>query len=782
MSNFLETMYECLHVDELYEVLENKEYINELAVKLLYKDTLSESDIHDLDLIIKICNIVYNCTDTDSIVDDGIYDMLIEKYKPYNPNYQVGSDVIKFDPTMVNQGINNDNLAPGIIFYDKDYISKYENALFFSDIMNPYYKIDERDIINQYPNVMYSGETTERRYDTSHVHPELVGTLDKCKFVTCHEADTRGVLNDSNVKILERDFFGDQIAKGIIDPRASYLMTCELKYDGVSVEADCTDIVVSARSRGDTGIGQAVDMTHILYGYRFPHRNPGCEQVGVKFEAIIQKSDLERFNRERGYNYKNGRSAIVGLLGSNDGGLFRDYITLVPLQVEKKVFESDIINSNRVAEIEYLNDNFAKNVCPLRYSAISGTYIELLYQIMIYTEEAEYARSFLPFMYDGVVVNYNDIRLRKVLGRENSVNKWAMAIKFNPMVKQTTFRGYTYTVGQDGSVTPMIHYDPVEFYGTIHPKSSGHSYARFMELGLRIGDIINVEYVNDVMPYVSKADNSYNANNPNPIVPFITHCPICGSPLQISPSGKSVRCVNMNCGGRAVARMVNTFTKLNMADFGEATIIKLGKTHIRDIFNIRFNEGFEFYGFGPGESARLVSEIDKFLSNKIKDYELFGAIGFTNLSRKTWQLIFSTIHYSYINRAHPSHVEHESFMSALRQIKGIGQVALNTIETEYEYYSYDIDYLISIMENNIISTFGTVYNKQIRCTGFRDKELFDHLRSLGYDADDSASVTKNTDILLIPYEGFTSSKTAKISNKCQIITKSDFISNMNKYL
>ena len=28
MSNFLETMYECLHVDELYEVLENKEYIN----------------------------------------------------------------------------------------------------------------------------------------------------------------------------------------------------------------------------------------------------------------------------------------------------------------------------------------------------------------------------------------------------------------------------------------------------------------------------------------------------------------------------------------------------------------------------------------------------------------------------------------------------------------------------------------------------------------------------------------------------------------------------------
>ena len=38
----------------------------------------------------------------------------------------------------------------------------------------------------------------------------------------------------------------------------------------------------------------------------------------------------------------------------------------------------------------------------------------------------------------------------------------------------------------------MIHYNPVEFYGTIHTKSSGHSYERFNNLGLRLGDIITV--------------------------------------------------------------------------------------------------------------------------------------------------------------------------------------------------------------------------------------------------------------------------------------------------
>ena len=81
-----------------------------------------------------------------------------------------------------------------------------------------------------------------------------------------------------------------------------------------------------------------------------------------------------------------------------------------------------------------------------------------------------------------------------------------MAVKFDPWEKQTIFRGYTYEVGQHGNITPMIHYDPVEFMGTIHTKSTGSSLNRFNNLGLKYGDIINVTYVNDVMPYVSTID------------------------------------------------------------------------------------------------------------------------------------------------------------------------------------------------------------------------------------------------------------------------------------
>ena len=95
-------------------------------------------------------------------------------------------------------------------------------------------------------------------------------------------------------------------------------------------------------------------------------------------------------------------------------------------------------------------------------------------------------------MFDGVVISYTDEKIRAKLGRENYVNKYSMAVKFDPETKLTTFLGYTFEVGQTGNICPMIHYAPIEFFGTFHNKTSGASLNRFNELALRPGDIIEV--------------------------------------------------------------------------------------------------------------------------------------------------------------------------------------------------------------------------------------------------------------------------------------------------
>lgn len=787
MNQGILKILENLRIGILDEAYANKQYLNDIAIGIYNKSELTQDDIEDLKNIILICNITYNDTDRELLpFEDGVYDLLLEKYKRYDPNFQVGAEIINFDASRNNTKKIENKLIQGLIEISKEDEDKIVNGYFTEELLQPI-NLDTRDFNKIYYNINNPIDPSyidKRKHDTEHNHPELVGTLDKCKFVLNKDAQDRGVFNDSNVKVVERDFFADHIMRGILSPTEVFDIVMELKYDGISIEADCTDEIVSARSRGDTGIGMASDYTPILKGYKFPHRHDDMREIGVKFEAIITKYDLPLFNAAKGYNYANCRSAIVGLFASSDAYKYRDFITLVPLAVDNSIFV-DKCESNRIKEIEYLNAHFVNNNVPLIYANVEGDYIQNLFWIRAFAEEAEFMRKYLPFMYDGIVISYLDKNKRNILGRENFINKYSIAVKFNPLKKQTIFREYTYTVGQDGTITPMIHYDPVEFYGTIHPKSSGHSLNRFMELQLRKGDIIDVEYTNDVMPYVSKPANDWNDENAKrtPLEEFPTICPICGTPLDISISGRSAKCPNPNCGGRSLARMVNMCAKLNMNGFGEATISTLGCDHLIDLFLMLHrvdDEEFmkdhqkilEDMGFGPVEIENMRNEVDNVMSRPLLDTELLGAIGFSNISTKTWRLIMAKMDYSTFKAGITLNNNSVPFADVLNSIKGIGTTKVETIIREYPYFSEDIDYM---MENANIIHYVPVTGKKIRASGFRDGQLFEYLRSLGFDADDNGSITKDTDILLVPSEGFTSSKTQKASQYgIQIILVNNF--------
>ena len=115
----------------------------------------------------------------------------------------------------------------------------------------------------------------------------------------------------------------------------------------------------------------------------------------------------------------------------------------------------------------------------------------------------------------------------------------------------------------------------------------------------------------------------------------------------------------------------------------------------------------------------------------------------------------------------------------LSSMKGIGNITAKNIIDDYQYYRVDIDYIKNF---NIINSKDIQTKKQIRFTGCRNKQLEELLNSRGYDANGNASVTKQTDILLVPYAGFKSSKTSKISDHTLIIPIGDFMNDMERYL
>ena len=758
MYQTLKSIFDSLMNGKLVDLNpRNIQLVSDEAVRIINKPELNDYDQMNASLIISISQIVYNNTDRSILfLDDGVYDILLEKYKRYNENFQVGAPVIKFNQD--GEAIKEELINP-VTFLENssDFI---DNSLYYNDLtrMPPVDPNLYRDIDRNSGRVI-----SKKNVNVPHMYPKLVGSLDKCKFTLDREAMERDVFNDENVKIFERDFLAKHLQMGLIDKETPFELIAELKYDGISVEADVTDRILSARSRGDANNDIAADLTPILGGYRFPFAPiiPPNEAFGIKFEAIMTYMNLSRMSELKGKSYKNSRNGIIGLCGSSDAYDYRDLITLVPLATSMEGID-------RVTEIEFLNKYYNSGEY-LRYAVLKGTYNEILYQVYKFVKEAEAMRPMLPFMYDGVVISYRDPKIIKALGRENSINKYSVAIKFSPLVREAIFTGYSYTVGQDGRITPMIHYTPVEFNGTVHTKSSGHSYGRFKELNLAIGDIVHVEYTNDVMPYVTKPNIQNNMFNQNYPEPFPSHCPCCGHPLAMNNSMKSVYCPNMNCPERVIARIANMMAKLNIKDFGEETFRTLGTKSLAELLNYTYDD---VYYIGETNAKKLLSRIEELKTTPIYDYKILGSIGFTGVSFETWKKILSKITLQEIATIPDNHLAHR-----MSNIKGIGPKIINIVLNERRLLYHDLQAVLTL---NVCTSRDCEHTLKIRFTGCRpDSETERYLEFKGYDARGDASVTKDTDILVVPYIGFSSSKVKKAGRNTRIMDMASFMANIN---
>lgn len=728
------------------------DYMNKMALEFLSKEEESKEDIENAYGILFISNILYNNTTRTMLpLEDGVYDILVTRYNTLtNGKSPVGAPPITFDPvkeTEVGSVVSEESSGPIEVVHRVD----TNNMLYFGNIVRNHYPLSE---FYDYSAPKSNG-IKQKKGSVGHEFPELSGTLDKCKYVlNCQAAMNEHGTNRNDVWTFEENFMHQ-----IYTIHPFNALVCELKYDGISVTAKVDgNRIVSAVSRGDTANDETSDLTHIFGGYVFPRAKdvpalqPGKGTVfGIQFECIVTNYNLEVLSKEFGLNYANARVAVIGLTSREDARRFLPFLTLVPIRT------AGLNINDRQAEIEFLNKYFSTDV-DMKYAIVRGDYNQLLFQVKRFVDDAETLRPYMPFLYDGVVVSLIDPYLIKMIGRYKSVNKWSIAIKFEAEVKQTIFLGYEFTIGQNGVVTPMARIRPVAFMGNIQSKISVHSYKRFKQLGLKVGDTVIIEFRHDVMAYLTKPDTPYNRSNPNPVIEFPTHCPFCGALLQ-TVSEKEAICPNKLCPERNLMRVTNMLAKLNIKDFGRELIKKLGITSLRDFLTYDCNKAERILN-SKVMAIKLHARIEELYRKPMPDYRLMGAIGFTSIAQSKWKLIMSQITIEDILR-----LDDNELRNTLKAIKGIGPVAADTIVSERAYMNNDIAMIASMP--CVERTYGHVDTRvQVRFTGVRDAELEELFNSKGFDADGNKGVTKNTMILIVPYIGFSSSKTKKAKPNC----------------
>lgn len=694
--------------------------------------------------IIKIANIYYNNNFNGLLlIDDNIYDRIVVLLRQTSIPIPIGAPRIELKESIPNSNntlleSKQGSLKQVVRFsnageYFNTLTSNATKSLYDDYVINP----DDNDC--SYRKLRNTGH----RYD-------LCGTLDKCKFVTDLDAKSAGVFDDTSVMVFERDFLNPHIKKGIVNPN-DITIIASLKYDGISVEATVQgDTIISACSRGDMANNEASDLTPILGGMKFKRAEGISKQdeFGIKFEFIVNSLNMNRLLKQYKVNYVNHRNAIIGLFGRLDARAFRDYMTPVPLESS--------LDTDRITEIQFLNKYYTKGL-DLRHIVIRGNKSEVLKQLSEFVEEASNIRSFMPFAYDGIVVEYVDPNIRNILGKLNSIPRYSVAIKFNPLKRQSIFTHYTYSVGYTGTIIPMAHFEPVDFMGAIHDKTTIHSYARFKKLRLCKGDKVNLSLNNDVIVYLTKAeDDNSREDREQYLEKFPTHCPSCGTRLEYSLSGDTAYCPNFYCRERSLNRIAGMLQKLGVKDFGLETVRALDIKNVIELFNVDTKRAQQVLGINNG--IKFKKTIEALKDVELPDYRVLASLGFPGIGNVTWLKLLQGAPIDVLLNG-----TIDDLANCYRQSRvGIGPKTVRCIITEREHFKEEIEFLYKNLK--ILNTTVGVARKRkvVVFSGIRDQQLEKLFEEKGFRI--SNSFINDCTVLVVPNIGFTSSKVEKAFN------------------
>lgn len=393
--------------------------------------------------------------------------------------------------------------------------------------------------------------------------------------------------------------------------------TLEPKLDGLTVVLTYEKgVLVQGATRGSGEIGDVVTpniRTIRNIPLRIPaHRDgpPAPALLVVRGEVMYLKKDFERVNQrqiEQGLPvYANARNTASGSLKQKDSritasrpltGFFYGIVESVGITLDK---QWDIL--------EYLRD-MGFQIGP--ESAYYPTLSDIIQQIPTW----ESRRNQLDFEIDGVVIKVNDLRVARELGIVGKDPRGAIAYKFPAQESTTRLLEAVVSVGRTGRIIPNARLEPVFIGGVTVSNATLHNYDIVQALDIRVGDVVTVRRMGDVIPNVAGPIINLRDGSEIPIEPP-THCPFCGTAI-IRPEGAvDYFCPNVYCPER-VYRQVEFFVSraaLDIEGMGGQTVKTLiDKGLIRDeadIFSLTAEQLLELDGFAEKKVNNLLASID----------------------------------------------------------------------------------------------------------------------------------------------------------------------------
>lgn len=420
---------------------------------------------------------------------------------------------------------------------------------------------------------------------------------------------------------------------------------CELKFDGTAISLTYEHgRLLRAVTRGDGTEGD--DVTANVRTIRsVPLVLAGSDWPGyfeIRGEILMPYASFDRLNAEREAAgealFANPRNAAAGTLKQQSSAVVARRgldCTLYQLAGDDLPYDSHWENLRKAREWGFKVSD-AMRIC--RSAS----------EIDAFIEHWDEGRRSLPFPTDGVVLKVNRYADRRALGTTAKAPKWAVAYKFKAEQALTRLVSIDFQVGRTGAVTPVANLDPVQLAGTTVRRATLHNPEQMALLDVRPNDMVYVEKGGEIIPKITGVELSQRPADSSPFE-YITHCPVCGTPLVRYDGEAKVYCPNQSgCRPQIIGRIIHFIRRkaMDIDGLGEETVELLfdnGLVHdASDLYDLRAEQLACLPRLGEKSAENIIRSIRR--STQVPFHRLLFALGIPFVGETTAKYLAAHFH------------------------------------------------------------------------------------------------------------------------------------------